>query len=185
MRPERIGKYACLEVEYRYLLGALPPDLPDYTAGWRITDRYFTGTRLRLRHMQPVDGEEHTYKLTQKYRSEQQDASETTITNVYLSEAEYLLFEGLEARIVKKTRYPYRLPEGSLSIDVFEERHRGLILAEMEVAEKGAAAGLALPGFILKDVTADPFFNGGSLAVMTDVEFRQGLAQRLLAVREG
>jgi CYTH domain-containing protein len=179
MASERIGKYACLEVECRYLLSKIPDDLLDRPKGWLITDRYFPDTRLRLRHMQSLSGDEHIYKLTQKYRSETQNAYETTITNMYLTEAEYNHFETLEAKILKKKRYPYALPNVSLSIDVFEGRHQGLILAEMELEKKAGVNELALPSFILKDVTEDPFFTGGNLVTMTDVEFKQGLSQRL------
>jgi len=66
-----------------------------------------------------------------------------------------------------------------LSIDVFEGRHQGLILAEMEVEKKAGVDELALPSFVLKDVTEDPFFTSGNLVTMTDEEFRQGLSQRL------
>lgn len=179
MTSQRIGKYACLEVEYRYLANNIPDDLLDKSLGWQITDRYLPNARLRLRHMRSVSGNEHIFKLTQKYRSEMQNAYETTITNVYLTQAEYDLFEPLEAKILKKTRYPYTLPGCSLSIDVFEGRHQGLILAEMELEEKAAADELVLPSFVLKDVTDDPFFTGGSLVTMTDEEFKQGLSQRL------
>jgi CYTH domain-containing protein len=175
----RIGKYACLEVECRYLLNRIPDDLLDGAKGWLITDHYFPNTRLRLRHMQSLSGGEHIYKLTQKYRSETQTAYETTITNVYLTEAEYNHFEVLEARILRKKRYPYSLPDFSLSIDVFEGRHQGLILAEIEVEQKAGVNELVLPSFVLKDVTEDPFFTGGTLVTMTDEQFRQGLSQRL------
>ncbi len=175
----RIGKYACLEVECRYLLNRVPDGLLDGANGWLITDRYFPNTRLRLRHMQSLSGGEHIYKLTQKYRSETQTAYETTITNVYLTEAEYNHFEVLEARILRKKRYPYSPPDFSLSIDVFEGRHQGLILAEIEVEQKAGVNGLVLPSFVLKDVTEDPFFTGGTLVTMTDERFRQGLSQRL------
>jgi CYTH domain-containing protein len=179
MASERIGKYACLEVECRYLLSKIPGDLLNSPKGWRIIDRYFPNTRLRLRHMQSLAGDEHIYKLTQKYRSETQNAYETIITNIYLTEAEYNHFEALEAKILKKKRYPYALPNFSLSIDVFEGRHQGLILAEMEMEKRADANELALPSFALKDVTEDPFFTGGNLMTMTDEEFRQGLLQRL------
>jgi CYTH domain-containing protein len=71
-----------------------------------------------------------------------------------------------------------------LHIDVFEGRHQGLLLAEMEVEQKAEIEGLALPSFILKDVTEDSFFTGGNLVTMTDGEFRQGLLQRLRDDRE-
>lgn len=179
MSSQRIGKYACLEFECRYLLNKIPDDLLGSPEGWLITDRYFPNTRLRLRHMQSLSGDENIYKLTQKYRSETQNAYETTITNVYLTEAEYNHFEALEAKTLKKKRYPYSLSNFSLSIDVFEDHHQGLILAEMEMENKAAVHDLVLPSFVLKDVTEDPFFTGGNLVKMTDEEFRQGLSQRL------
>ena len=179
MASQRIGKYACLEVECRYLLKKIPEGLLDSLKGWLITDRYFPRTRLRLRHMQALSGDEHIYKLTQKYRSEAQNAYEATITNMYLTEAEYNHFEALEAKILKKKRHPYVLSNLSLSIDIFEGRHQGLILAEREVEKKEEASESTPPSFLLKDVTNDPFFTGGNLVAMTDEEFQEGLSQRL------
>jgi CYTH domain-containing protein len=179
MTSQRIGKYACLEVECRYLLNKVPDGLLDDPKGWLITDRYFPNTRLRLRHLKSLSGDEDIYKLTQKYRSEAQSPYETTITNVYLTEPEYNHFEVLEAKILKKRRYPYRVQNHSLGIDVFEGRHQGLILAEMELENTAEISGFVLPAFVLKDATDDPFFAGGNLAAMTDEEFKQGLSQRL------
>jgi len=179
MTSQRIGKYACLEVERRYLVNKIPDDLLDSSKGWLITDRYFPHTRLRLRHMQSLSGDENIYKLTQKYRSEAQNASESTLTNMYLNEAEYNRFKDLEAMILTKTRYAYPLQSRSLSIDVFEGRHQGLILAEMELEEKAGVNDFTLPSFVLHDVTEDLFFTGGNLVTMTDEEFQQGLSQRL------
>jgi CYTH domain-containing protein len=179
MTSQRIGKYACLEVECRYLLNKIPDNLLDNPNGWLITDRYFPNTRLRLRQMTSVSGKENIYKLTQKYRSETQNAYETTITNVYLTEAEHNHLEALDAKILKKRRYPYKVQDHSFSIDVFEGRHQGLILAETELENKAEADEYVLPSFVLKDVTDDPFFTGGNLVTMTNEEFKQGLSQCL------
>jgi CYTH domain-containing protein len=175
----RIGKYACLEIERRYLLKAVPGDWPAKLDGWLITDRYFPNTRLRLRKMRSLSGDKHIYKLTQKYRSEDQNADETTITNLYLTEAEYNLLAALEGRVVEKMRFPYSLHDHRFSIDIFEGRHQGLILADRELQQKPGPDEAVLPPFALKDVTEDFFFSGGSLAMMGDEEFRQGLSQRL------
>ena len=179
MTSQRIGKYACLEVECRYLLNKIPDGLFDNPNGWLITDRYFPNTRLRLRHMKSISGHKNIYKLTQKYRTESQNAYETTITNIYLTEAEYNHLGSLEAKILKKKRYPYTVQDYTLSIDVFEGRHQGLILAEMELEKTAEAKEFVLPLFILKDVTDDEFFTGGNLIALTDEEFRQGLSQRV------
>jgi len=179
MTSQRIGKYACLEVESRYLLNKIPDDLLDTPKGWLITDRYLPNTRLRLRHMKSITGKENIYKLTQKYRSKIQNAYETTITNIYLTEAEYNLFTALEAKTLTKRRYTYMVQSHAFSIDVFEGRHQGLILAEMESDSKAEASEVVLSSFVLKEVTNDPFFTGGNLVTMTDAEFKYGLSQRM------
>ncbi len=71
------------------MLSKIPDDLHGSAEGWLIIDRYLPSTRLRLRHMKSLSGNENIYKLTQKYRSGTQNAYETTITNLYLTEAEY------------------------------------------------------------------------------------------------
>ena len=76
-------------------------------------------------------------------------------------------------------RYPYSVQNHNFSIDVFEGRHQGLILAEMELEKKAEAGAFVLPSFVLKEVTDDPFFTGGNLVTMTDEEFKQGLSQRV------
>ena len=179
MSSQHIGKYACLEIERRYLLNKLPDDLVENTNGWLITDRYISNTRLRLRSMKSISSNENIYKLAQKYRSEDQNAYETTITNLYLTEAEYKCLESLESRIVRKRRYPYKVQNQNFSIDVFEDHHQGLILAEIEFESKSKLDEFTLPLFALEDVTNDPFFSGGNLVIMTDEEFRKGLSQRV------
>jgi CYTH domain-containing protein len=135
--------------------------------------------------MKSASGDENIYKFTQKYRTEAQNAYETTITNIYLTEAEYTLLGSLEAKVLQKKRYSYTTKNYSLSIDVFEGRHQGLILAELEVENKAEADAVVLPSFVLKEVTDDPFFAGGNLVMMTDEEFKQGLTQRLRDLTQG
>ena len=179
MTSQRIGKYACLETERRYLLRTIPDDLLANTKGWLITDHYLPKTRLRLRKMESITGNETIYKLTQKYRSEIQNAYQTTITNIYLSEAEYNFLQPLEAQIIRKRRYSYSVQNHNFNIDVFEGRHQGLILAEVEFEKTSELDEVSLPLFAFQDVTDDPFFTGGNLAMVRDEEFRQGLSQRI------
>ena len=161
------------------MLNEIPDGLLENTNGWLITDRYFPNTRLRLRHMKSISGNENIYKLTQKYRSETQNVYETTITNLYLSETEHKHLEPVEAKMIQKKRYPYKVQNYDFSIDVFEGRHQSLILAEREFEKQAEADEFVLPSFVLKDVTGDPFFTGGDLVMMTEEEFRQGLSQRI------
>src|SRR4051812_37274393 len=81
--PGKAEKYARVERERRWLLRE-PPNPDEAVAVVEITDRYFTGTRLRLRRMVDRQGGQPTvYKFTQKAAG--------LITNTYLSEDEYQL----------------------------------------------------------------------------------------------
>lgn len=179
MSSQRIGKYACLELERRYLLKELPADLREQACSWYIIDRYLSGTRLRLRQMTSPSKGTVILKLTQKYREAGQEATETIITNMYLNKAEYNCLSQLPGPEIIKKRYEYRQQEHRYSIDVFEGPLQGLILAEIEAEMAEELAGQPFPSFALKEVTADPFFSGGALAGLTEAEFREGFTQRL------
>ena len=129
--------------------------------------------------MKSDSGNENIYKLTQKYRSETQNAYETTITNLYLTEAEYNHLKPLEAKIIRKKRYPYEVQHRHFSIDIFAGRHQGLILAEMGFEKESESGEFPLPLFALKEVTDDPFFTGGHLVIVTDEEVKQGLSHHI------
>lgn len=179
MSVPRLGKYARLELERRYLLRHLPPDWVEDRPHWHIVDRYIINTRLRLRRMAPASGQPTIYKFGQKYRDVSQHETQRTMTNLYLDEAEYLALAQLEAREVVKRRYRYEHKSGVYSIDLFEGKLTGLILAEIEAQTEAELAGLTPPSFALKDVTDDPFFSGGRLAMLTEQTFQLELARRL------
>lgn len=173
---ERLGKYACLELERRYLLRSLPPNLQE--RGWLILDRYINGTRLRLRRMAPLEDGEPLYKLGQKYRAPGQSAAETTITNIYLNRAECERLTLLDAAELIKKRYHYRQEGWRYSIDVFEGALQGLILAEIEYQTMVDCQELPFPSFAHAEVTEDPFFNGGNLATLSRMLLQAKLANR-------
>lgn len=177
MSSQRIGKYACLEIERRYLLRELPADLIE-AYSWHIVDRYLSNTRLRLRRMTSPTNQMIVFKLSQKYREAGQDHTQTTITNMYLNEEEYNCLSKLEAQEIVKKRYTYRSQGCNYGIDVFEGSQHGLILAEVEGETAEELVSLSLPVFALKEVTADPFFTGGFLAAMTKGEFQEEFAKR-------
>ena len=179
MSSQRIGKYACLELERRYLLRELPAELKGRECSWQIVDRYLSDTRLRLRRMTSPSKGTIILKLTQKYREAGQEATETTITNMYLNEAEYSGLNRLPGTEIIKKRYGYRQQGHLYSIDIFEGPLQGLILAEIEAETATELAAQPFPSFALMEVTADPFFSGGALATMSEEEFREGLIKRL------
>jgi hypothetical protein len=121
-----------VERERRFLLAA-PPSGVRLTEERQITDRYLTGTRLRLRRVtrvgseladesepkvvrcdpdplssggRPTDPAEPELKLTQKVPATRPGPVSGLITNFYLSRAEYDLLATLPAAELTKTRLP-------------------------------------------------------------------------------
>jgi len=95
MPHPRNGKYSCIELERRFLVRALPPNIVAGSYRWRIVDRYIEGTRLRLRRMESAAGDRIQRKLTQKFSESAEPTVQTIITNIYLNEAEYRVLEAL------------------------------------------------------------------------------------------
>jgi CYTH domain-containing protein len=179
MSFQRLGKYACLEIERRYLLKELPPGLIEQDYSWHIVDRYILNTRLRVRRMASPSNRAVVLKLGQKYREAGQDPTQTTMTNIYLDEREYACLSQLEAKELVKKHYRFEYEGRIYTIEVFEGPLQGLILAEIEAETAEELAALPFPAFAFKDVTNVPFFTGGFLATLTEVEFRKEFAKQL------
>jgi CYTH domain-containing protein len=167
----RPGKYARVERERRFLL-AEPPAPAAVTNTRTITDRYLTGTRLRLRRADLPDGG-CELKLTQKVPVAQPGAVQGLITNTYLSPTEYDLLAQLPAAMLTKTRFS--VPP--LGIDVFDGHLQGLILAEAEFTTDEEAQRFLPPADCVAEVTEDIRFTGGRLVKTARQQLLQWLAE--------
>ena len=125
----------------------------------RIRDRYVEGTTLRLREVLD-DSCPARFKLTQKLPARASGAQQGMITSMYLSESEFRVLAELPANTLCKTRHSVP-PFG---IDVFEDILQGLILAEAEFDSASDADALAVPSFLIREVSDDDRFTGGQLA---------------------
>jgi hypothetical protein len=114
MSTQRIGKYACLEIERRYLLRQFPTDLAGRPPAWRITDHYVLPTRLRLRRME--SGETVHWKLGQKFRAPGQHPFEATITNLTLTEQEYEARVHRGAQVISRSSILPRRASGGRAV---------------------------------------------------------------------
>lgn len=155
------SRFARPEWERRFLLEKFPLNV-SVTRVVEIVDRYITGTRLRLRRMNDSDGLV-AFKLTQKVNDDAVGAFQGQLTTIYLSEPEYDVLAKLPACVLGKTRHS--VPP--LGIDVFKNELTGLILAEAEFGSAVEAAAFEPPAFSFREVTTDPRFTGGSLAIVT------------------
>lgn len=155
---DRAGKYALVERERRFLLADVP-EWSQATEVRRITDRYLTGTRMRLRRVDRPAPLQPEFKLTQKVPADRPGPLQGTITNTYLTEAEYDVFALLPAAVLTKTR----LSIPPLGIDVFDGPLQGLVLAEVEFTTDADMYAFEPPSDIVAEVTDDPHFTGGRL----------------------
>ncbi|WP_416982723.1 hypothetical protein [Streptomyces sp. T028] len=180
--PLHPGKYARVERERRFLLAA-PPERSAVTVTRAITDRYVTGTRLRLRRAVFTDGRREL-KLTQKVPVvpvPQRGAVQGLITNTYLSSAEYDVLAALPGVQLSKTR----LSVPPLGVDVFDGRLRGLVLAEAEFTSDEEARSFVPPAACVAEVTDDVRFTGGRLVHASRQELLGWLAEYGVRCPEG
>ena len=174
---EQAGKYARFELERRFLVEHLPEGI-EHEHGWRITDRYVKNTHLRLRRMEPIHGGDTIFKLGQKQVPLPPDFGRMTITNIYLSPAEYTVLLNLEALELHKRRYPFARDDRTFSIDVFDGTLSGLALAEtsFDTIEE-IDQPLDLPSWLGPEVSRDSRFTGGALASLTPEQAAELLRQ--------
>ena len=169
--PVREGKYARVERERRFLMAG-PPHPEAVTARRRITDRYLTGTRLRLRRDESLDGEGLALTLTQKVPAGRPGPVRGLVTGVSLSPAEYDLLATLPAAVLSKTR----LSVPPLGVDVFGPPLHGLVLAEAEFTTDETARSFITPDRAVAEVTDDVRFTGGCLVRAHRHDLRSWLA---------
>lgn len=155
------AKYAWVERERRWLCRTVP--MARVLRSERITDLYVTGTNLRLRRAEPLDGGAPMLRLGRKADV---DAATRLLTSIYLTEREFELLSVLPGETLRKTRhYPGRVDGAVVSVDVFEGPLAGLIMAKAEFDTAEAMAGYAMPDFAYCEVTEDIRYTGGELAM--------------------
>jgi CYTH domain-containing protein len=169
--PGKALKYARAEGERRFLLAQAPVGPCVRRAA--ITDLYVTGTRLRLRRTveTTASGTTISRKFTQKLPAP--GGAPGLITTIYLDEAEHAVLSGLPGTGLTKTRY--RVPP--FGVDVFTGNLAGLLMAEIEFESAEDEKHFQVPSDVVAEVTADPRFAGGRLALTKRDELVPLLAQ--------
>ncbi|TFU03920.1 hypothetical protein EUV02_11870 [Polymorphobacter arshaanensis] len=152
-----LPKYALFEHERRFLVDPARCPPLDGAAMVRIEDLYIVATRLRLRRVTGA-GAAPVYKLCRKYLSD--DPVSAPITNLYLTAEEFAQLDVLPGNRISKCRYRI----DGFGLDVFEGRHAGLIIAEIEAPTQAAVLAQMMPGWAMREVTGDPAYSGAELA---------------------
>ena len=156
-------KYSLIERERRFLVD--PARMPplDPASARLIEDRYLPGTGLRLRKVS-TPGAEPVFKLGKKYPGA--GLSTRPMTSLYLDAAEYGMLATLPAAVLIKRRHD--VGDG-FAIDIFEGALTGLVLAEVSADNDAALAAVVPPDWCIRDVTDEPVYAGGHLALTGSV----------------
>jgi len=149
---------AAREIERKFLVREMPDGLTSYRSN-KISQGYLVslddGTQVRLRRK----GSQHslTFKRgTGNVREERE---------VELTATQFdALWPATEGKRLVKTRYEIPLGERVVEIDVYHERHEGLVVAEVEFDDEKAAKDFQPPDWLGDDVTGDPGYSNQLLA---------------------
>src|ERR1700750_1980073 len=146
------------EIERKFLVLKLPGDLTSYRSN-EISQGYLVslddGTQVRLR--KKGDKYSLTFKRgTGNVREERE---------VELTATQFdALWPATEGKRLVKTRYEIPLGQRVVEIDVYHERHEGLVVAEVEFDDEGTAKDFQPPDWLGDDVTGDPRYSNQLLA---------------------
>ncbi|HEX8076332.1 MAG TPA: CYTH domain-containing protein [Chthoniobacterales bacterium] len=146
------------EIERKFLVRQLPGDLTSYPHN-EISQGYLVslddGLQVRLRK----SGERHllTFKRgTGNVREERE---------VELTAEQFdALWPATTGKRLVKTRYEISFGDRVVEIDVYHERHEGLVVAEVEFDDEEAAKSFKAPAWLGDDVTGDPRYSNQLLA---------------------
>jgi adenylate cyclase len=147
-----------LEIERKFLVRKLPDRLTNYSSN-EISQGYLVslddGLQVRLRK----SGERYTLTFkrgTGNVREERE---------IELTGAQFdALWPATEGKRLAKTRYEIPLGERTVEIDVYRERHEGLVVAEVEFDDEETAKNFQPPAWLGQDVTGDPRYSNQLLA---------------------
>jgi adenylate cyclase len=146
------------EIERKFLVRKLPEDLTNYPSN-RISQGYLVsmddGLQVRLRK----SGKR--FSLTYKRGSGNvREEREVELTAEQFEE----LWPATEGKRLVKTRYEVPFGQRTVEIDLYHERHEGLVVAEVEFDEEEAAKNFQPPDWLGDDVTGNPRYSNQLLA---------------------
>ena len=138
-----------------------------------IQDRYLLNTRLRLRIMTDLPEERRVFKLNRKAESD--SPYFRSMTRILLGCDDYDTLAQVPANELTKRRHYHDYDGRVATIDVFGGPLDGLILCEVEASSLEELMSIPKPPYASREVTEDPFFQGGNLCRATASQLRSKL----------
>ena len=152
-----VPKYAAIEIERRWLVDLKGAGDLSNVPYREIEDLYLSSSRLRLRKVS-APGTSTIFKFGKKYGK--RTAVSEPVTNLYLTETEYLQLSPLPGTRTLKRRYS--IAGGAL--DVYQRPREGLAVFEAEFDHEASAQAYEPPPFVTREITGESSFTGVSLS---------------------
>ncbi len=146
------------EIERKFLVKRLPPDLDKYE-NRKIDQGYLAvkrnGTQVRLRKA----GDDHTITL-KRGRGVARHEWEVELTPAQFAE----LWPATQGRRLTKTRYDVPFGDHTVEVDVYSGRNKGLTVAEVEFDDEEQCARFQPPDWFGKEVSGKARYSNVKLA---------------------
>ncbi|MEP6686287.1 MAG: CYTH domain-containing protein [Verrucomicrobiota bacterium] len=152
------AKQSTREIERKFLLKRLPPELPEFHHDM-IAQGYLAvgpgGVQVRLRKKGSVRS--LTFKQGTKGEREERE--------IRLSAEQFdALWPATAGRRLTKVRYDVPWREHIIEIDIYRGRHDGLVVAEVEFPDEKSCAAFEPPDWFGEDVTGKSRYSNVALA---------------------
>jgi CYTH domain-containing protein len=180
------------QTEFRrlFLINDLPEPLTRADSHLQFFDNYIENTRLRLRRIRVPQTKEQSWIMEHRFPADENNLAVWKLSEVFLREDEYKIFEHLEGREIRKNRYFYELDDKRIDLDVFLGALWGLNTARICFDSEEQMEHFEAPSFAVFEVTNDKFFTGENLVgktfadVQSEVERISSLRQIIIDVQD-
>lgn len=162
-----------MELESTYLIKKLPKNLNQYNFHY-IRQGYFSDKEKSLRIRQ----EGKNYTLTKKKPVRPNDFSCFKESTIVITKDEFHQLWNSVIKFLEKKRYYYKLPDSlTLELDIFENKLKGLILAEIEFPSIKKRDDFHKPSWFGRDVTQERWVAGENLAGKSFKDIKENLLE--------
>lgn len=151
------------ELRRLFLIADLPEPLTRSSSHLQIFDNYIENTRLRLRRVRVPQTNEQTRILEHRFPADEHNLAVWKISEMFLREDEYRIFERFEGREIRKNRYFYELDDKQITIDLYLGGLWGLVTAKACFETEDETEHFDAPPFVIHEVTNNSFFTGENL----------------------
>jgi len=169
-----MDKNAKDELTRVFLIEQLPDPLTPASTHLQLFDNYIEDTRLRIRSIRNPYEKSWTRIMQQRTRFPDGGSK---LDEIYLNDAEYLVFEGLEGREVRKNRYIHQTDGQNVIFDIYLGALWGLKTATVEFTRDVDLTGYTPTSDMKFEVTHHPFFFGERLVTATFSDVQAEITQ--------